>query len=102
MFCREGDRLPQRGDSWWPGAARDHLGGRSLLPLLPRARARRRCGVKIKVFSAPSVQELEAQVSVFLGENPGIEIRFVTQSESDAARHGWSATYTILYEGAGV
>ncbi|HJW39143.1 MAG TPA: hypothetical protein VJ420_11055 [Candidatus Udaeobacter sp.] len=54
-----------------------------------------------KVFTANTIQELETIVNAWLSENPGVEIQFVGQSESDASAHGWSITFTILYKKIG-
>jgi hypothetical protein len=57
--------------------------------------------MKAKTLTADTIQHLEKQVNTFLEENPGIEIQFVAQSESDASAHGWSITFTILYKKIG-
>lgn len=53
--------------------------------------------MKAKVMTAHTIQELEAQINDFLGENPRAQVCFVAQSESDASVHGWSVTCTVLY-----
>jgi peptidoglycan hydrolase-like protein with peptidoglycan-binding domain len=51
-----------------------------------------------KVFTADTIQGLEQQINEWLAQNPGIEIQFAAQSESDAQPNGWSITFTILYK----
>ena len=57
--------------------------------------------MKAKTIYAATIQDLEKQINDFLQENPGIEIQFTNQSESDASAHGWSVTFTILYQKIG-
>jgi hypothetical protein len=57
--------------------------------------------MKSKVFTADTIHGLEEQVNAGLAENPGIQIQFANQSESDAQPHGWSVTFTILYKKIG-
>jgi len=57
--------------------------------------------MKTKVFSAHKIGELEKQLNQWLEENPGFEVQFVAQSESDSPDYGWSITFTILYKKTG-
>jgi hypothetical protein len=54
--------------------------------------------MKTKVFSVHSIADLESHVNQWLEDNPGAEVRFVTQSESDCPEFGWAITLTILYK----
>jgi hypothetical protein len=57
--------------------------------------------MKTKVFSVHTIADLEGQVNKWLEENPGKEVQFVAQSESDSPEFGWSITLTILYKETG-
>jgi hypothetical protein len=56
--------------------------------------------MQIKVFTVTHSNEMEEVVNRWLGENPGIEIHHVRQSESMNA-DSWSMTVTIFYSQAG-
>lgn len=57
---------------------------------------------QIKVFSCPTIQELEKQVNQWLTDNPGIEILQFAQSESaGGGGMDWFVTFTILFKKIG-
>jgi hypothetical protein len=59
--------------------------------------------MKATVIVATTTKEFEQQLNAWLEAYPKREIKFVTQSESDAPPSvgGWTITYTILYKNVG-
>ncbi len=56
--------------------------------------------MKIKVFTVTHPNEMEELVNRWLGENSGVDIQYVRQSES-MNNESWSMTLTIFYTETG-
>jgi hypothetical protein len=57
---------------------------------------------QIKVFSCPTIHELEKQVNQWFADNPGIEIVQFEQSETGGGGGTeWFITFTVLFKKIG-
>jgi len=54
--------------------------------------------MRIKHFNFGEVGIIEKEINEWLKENEGIEVVYVTQSESDADRGAWGLSIIIWYE----
>ena len=54
--------------------------------------------LQIKVFTADTVQDIEAKVNGWLKANVSAEVIQIVQSESGTTSDDWTATITLLYK----